>query len=96
LEGRCNAPDLSDEEITATLGNSAAWLWGKDKAIVVLFVDLIGGLPCGEFDVDIPLSTLSPFHGRRCGGAMRMRPLLSILQLTATCEASQGSDSRRP
>jgi len=36
-------------------------LWGKDKGTVVFFVDLIGGLPGGEFDVDIPLSTLSPF-----------------------------------
>ena len=56
-----NAPDLSDAEVIATLGNSAAWLWGKDKGTVVFFVDLIGGLPGGEFDVDIPLSTLSPF-----------------------------------
>ena len=55
------APDLSNEEIAATLGSSAAWLWGADKAIVVFSVGLIGGMPGGEFDVEIPLSTLSPF-----------------------------------
>lgn len=55
------APDLSDAEIAATVGNSAAWLWAADKAIVVFSVDLIGGMPGGEFDVEIPLSTLSPF-----------------------------------
>jgi uncharacterized protein len=55
------APDLSDEEIAATVGSSAAWLWGVDKATVVFSVDLIGAVPGGAFDVDIPLSTLSPF-----------------------------------
>jgi uncharacterized protein YecT (DUF1311 family) len=56
-----NAPDLSDKEIAATVGNSASWLWGVDKATVVFWVDLIGGMPGGEFDVEIPFSTLSPF-----------------------------------
>ena len=55
------APDLSDEEIAATVDSSTAWLWGADKATVVFSVDLIGGMPGGEFDVEIPLSTLSPF-----------------------------------
>jgi hypothetical protein len=55
------APDLSDEEIAATVGSSAAWLWGADKATVVFWIDLIGGMPGGEFDVEIPFSTLSPF-----------------------------------
>jgi uncharacterized protein len=55
------APDLTDEEIAKTIGSSAAWLWGADKATVIFYVDLIGGMPGGEFDVDIPLSTLSPF-----------------------------------
>ena len=54
------ASDLSDEEIAATVGNSTAWLWGADKATVVFFVDP-GAMPGGEFDVEIPLSTLSPF-----------------------------------
>jgi uncharacterized protein len=55
------APDLSDEEIAVTVNSSTAWLWGADKATVVLSVDLIGGMPGGEFDVEIPLSKLSPF-----------------------------------
>ena len=55
------APDLSDEEIAVTVNSSAAWLWGADKATVVFSVDLIGGMPGGEFDVEIPLSKLSPF-----------------------------------
>jgi len=55
------APDLGDEEIAATVSSSAAWLWGADKATVVFMIDLIDGMPGGEFDVDIPLSTLSPF-----------------------------------
>ncbi len=55
------APDLGDEEIAATVGSSAAWLWGADKATVIFSVGLIGGMPGGEFDVEIPLSTLSPF-----------------------------------
>jgi uncharacterized protein len=56
-----DAPDLSDEEIAATLGSSASWLWGADKATVVFWIDLIGGMTGGEFDVEIPFSTLSPF-----------------------------------
>jgi uncharacterized protein len=55
------APDLTEEEIAKTIGSSASWLWGADKATVTFYVDLIGGMPGGEFDVEIPLSTLSPF-----------------------------------
>ena len=55
------SPDLSDEEMAKTIGSSAAWLWGADKATVIFYIDLSGGMPGGEFDVDIPLSTLSPF-----------------------------------
>jgi hypothetical protein len=55
------APDLSDEEIAATVANSSAWLWGEERATVVFFVDLIGGLPGGEFDVQIPVTMLARF-----------------------------------
>jgi hypothetical protein len=36
-------------------------LWGVDKATVVFWVNLLGGMPRGEFDVEIPISTLWPF-----------------------------------
>ncbi len=54
-------PDLSDAEIAATVSNSTSWLWGADKATVVFMIGLIGGMPGGEFDVEIPVSTLAPF-----------------------------------
>jgi uncharacterized protein YecT (DUF1311 family) len=56
-----DAPDLDDAEIAATVANAGSWLWGADKANVVFFVDLIGGTPGGEFDVEIPLETLAPY-----------------------------------
>lgn len=55
------APDLDIAEITATLADPGSWQWGKDKATVVFWVDLIGGMPGGEFDVAIPYRMLKPY-----------------------------------
>ena len=55
------APDLDAAEIEATLADPGSWQWGKDKATVVFWVDLMGGMPGGEFDVDIPYRMLKPY-----------------------------------
>jgi len=55
------APDLDDAATASTVAASSAWLWGDDKATVVFMVDLIGGMPGGEFDVEILYSTLRPY-----------------------------------
>ena len=64
-----DAPDLDESEIAATVANGDNWLWRKDGATVVFMVATIGGLPGGEFDVDIPLTALAPYM--RAGAAVR-------------------------
>jgi hypothetical protein len=56
-----NADDLDDTEIAAVVAAAGAWLWGTDKATVIFSVDTIGGMPGGEFDVEIPLERLKPY-----------------------------------
>ena len=54
-------PDLDPAEIEATLSDPGSWQWGRNKATVVFWVDLMGGMPGGEFDVDIPYRMLKPY-----------------------------------
>ncbi len=56
-----DAPNLDDAEIAAAIAASSQWLWGPEHATVVVPIDTIGGLPGGEFDVDIPLKDLAPY-----------------------------------
>jgi hypothetical protein len=56
-----DAPDLEETEITQAIGADNQWLWSSDHATLVFMIDTIGGLSGGEFDVDIPLTVLSPY-----------------------------------
>ncbi len=56
-----DAPELEETEITQAVGADNQWLWSSDHATVVFMIDTIGGMPGGEFDVDIPLTALSPY-----------------------------------
>jgi len=56
-----DAPDLDEATMIAAIAASSHWLWGLEHATVVFLVDSIGGMPGGEFDVDIPLADLKPY-----------------------------------
>jgi uncharacterized protein len=56
-----DASVLDGANIPAVVAASSHWLWGPEHATVVFLIDTIEGLPGGEFDVDIPLTALSPY-----------------------------------
>ncbi len=53
--------DLDASLIAATVASGGAWLWGKDKAVVIFTLFMNAGMPAAEYEVDIPYAALKPF-----------------------------------